>query len=64
MRKTTGESMKWIIGAILVVLSPLILAIAMLYAIVVKLPLTAYELAHEFYLHKTEKKHNGIGWYK
>jgi Gpi18-like mannosyltransferase len=64
MRKTTGESMKWIIGAILVILSPLILSIAILYAIVVKLPLTAYELAHELYLLKTEKKHNGIGWYK
>jgi hypothetical protein len=64
MRKTTGESMKWIIGAILVVLSPLILSIAILYALVVKLPLTAYYLAHEFYQYKTEKKHNGIGWYK
>ena len=56
--------MKWIIGAALVIASPLILSIAILYAIVVKLPLTAYELAHELYLHKTEKKHNGIGWYK
>ena len=56
--------MKWIIGAILVILSPIILAVAILYAIVVKLPLTAYELAHEYYEHKTEKKHNGIGWYK
>jgi Gpi18-like mannosyltransferase len=64
MRKTTGEIMKWIIGAILVILSPLILSIAILYALVVKLPLTAYYLAHELYEHKTEKKHNGIGWYK
>jgi hypothetical protein len=64
MRKTTGESMKWIIGAILVILSPLILSIAILYAIVVKLPLFAYYCAHEYYEHKTEKKHNGIGWYK
>jgi Gpi18-like mannosyltransferase len=64
MRKTTGESMKWIIGAILVVLSPLILSIAILYALVVKLPLTAYYLANEYYEHKTNKKHEGIGWYK
>ena len=56
--------MKWIIGAILVVLSPIILAVAILYAIVVKLPLTAYELALEYYEHKTNKKHDGIGWYK
>jgi hypothetical protein len=56
--------MKWIIGAILVILSPIILAIAILYALVVKLPLTAYYLAHEFYEHKTSKKHEGIGWYK
>jgi Gpi18-like mannosyltransferase len=56
--------MKWIIGAILVVLSPLIISIAILYAIVVKLPLFAYYLAHEYYEHKTGKKHEGIGWYK
>ena len=56
--------MKWIIGVALVALSPLILSIAILYALVVKLPLTAYYLAHEYYEHKTEKKHNGIGWYK
>jgi hypothetical protein len=56
--------MKWIIGAILVILSPLILAIAILYTIVVRLPLFAYEMGHEYYLQKTEQKHNGIGWYK
>jgi hypothetical protein len=64
MRKTTGETMKWILGVGLIALSPLIISIAIIYAIVVKLPLTAYELAHEFYLHKTDKKHHGIGWYK
>ena len=64
MRKTTGETMKWIIGVGLVILSPLILSMAVLWAILVKLPLFAYELAHEFYEHKTDKKHNGIGWYK
>jgi len=64
MRKRIGETMKWLIGAILVILSPLILAIAVVYAIVVKLPLFAYEMGHEYYLQKTEQKHNGIGWYK
>ena len=56
--------MKWIIGVGLVIASPVILAVAILYAIVVKLPPNAYELAHEYYEYKTEKKHNGIGWYK
>ena len=64
MRNRTGETMKWIIGVGLVIASPVILAVAILYAIVVKLPLNAYELAHEYYEYKTEKKHNGIGWYK
>jgi hypothetical protein len=64
MRKTTGESMKWIIGMILVILSPIIIAPAILFVLLWKLPLTAYEVASELYLHKTEKKHNGIGWYK
>ena len=56
--------MNWILGVGLIALSPLILSIAILYLLIVKLPLTAYELAHEFYLHKTDKKHHGIGWYK
>jgi ABC-type transport system involved in cytochrome bd biosynthesis fused ATPase/permease subunit len=56
--------MKWIIGVGIVALSPLIILIAVMYAIIVKLPLIAYSLAREFYQHKTEKKHEGIGWYK
>jgi len=56
--------MKWIIGAGLVATSPLIISGIIIYMLVWKLPLTAYELAHELYLHKTEQKLNGIGWYK
>jgi hypothetical protein len=64
MRKTTGETMKWIIGVGLVATSPLIISAIILYLLVWRLPLTAYELAHELYQLRTEKKHNGIGWYK
>jgi hypothetical protein len=56
--------MKWIIGVGLVIASPLILSVAILWVIIWKLPLTAYALAHEIYSLRTEKKHNGIGWYK
>lgn len=55
--------MKWIIGVGLVIASPLILSIAILYAIVVQLPLMAYKIAYELYQLKTDKKHDGIGWY-
>jgi hypothetical protein len=64
MRKTTGETMKWIIGVGLVVTSPLIISAIILWLLVWRLPLTAYELAYELYQLRTEKKHNGIGWYK
>lgn len=56
--------MKWLIGVALVILSPLIVSAIILYALVYKLPMTAYELAHELYSLRTEKKHHGIGWYK
>jgi hypothetical protein len=64
MRKTTGESMKWIIGVGLVITSPLIISAIILWLLVWRLPITEYELAHEIYSLRTEKKHNGIGWYK
>jgi hypothetical protein len=64
MRKTTGEAMKWIIGLALVILSPIIIAPVILFYLVWKLPLFAYELAYELYSSRTKKKHNGIGWYK
>jgi hypothetical protein len=64
MRKTTGESMKWIIGVALVITSPLIISGIILYLLIYRLPISAYEFAHELYQLKTEKKHNGIGWYK
>jgi len=64
MRNRTGETMKWIIGVALVITSPLIIAGIILYSLVWKLPMCAYELAHELYSLRTEKKHNGIGWYK
>ena len=56
--------MKWIIGMILVILSPIIIAPAILFVLLWKLPLTAYEFASELYSSRTEKKQNGIGWYK
>lgn len=56
--------MNWIIGVLLVATSPLIISIVILYLLVVKLPLSAYELAHDLYELRTGKKHNGIGWYK
>jgi len=55
--------MKWLIGVGLVVTSPLIILVILAYVFVWKLPLTAYELAHEIYKLKTDKKHDGIGWY-
>jgi hypothetical protein len=64
MRNKTGEAMKWIIGMILVILSPIIIAPVILFYLLWKLPITAYELANELYEHKKEKKNNGIGWYK
>jgi hypothetical protein len=56
--------MKWIIGVGLVATSPLIISAIILWLLVWRLPLTAYELAYELYQLRTEKKHNGIGWYK
>lgn len=56
--------MKWLIGVALVILSPLIISGIILYLLVWRLPLTAYELAHELYSLKSDKKHEGIGWYK
>jgi hypothetical protein len=56
--------MKWLIGVALVILSPLIISGIILYLLVWRLPLTAYALAHEVYQLKTEKKHDGIDWYK
>jgi hypothetical protein len=56
--------MKWLIGVGLVATSPLIISGIILYLLVWRLPLTAYALAHEVYQLKTEKKHDGIDWYK
>jgi hypothetical protein len=56
--------MKWLIGVALVILSPLLISGIILYLLVWRLPLTAYALAHEVYLLQTEKKHDGINWYK
>lgn len=56
--------MKWLIGVGLVVTSPLIVSGIILYLLVWRLPLSAYELAHELYSLKTGKKHDGINWYK
>lgn len=56
--------MKWLIGVGLVATSPLIISGIILYLLVWRLPLTAYELAYELYQLKTEKKHDGINWYK
>jgi hypothetical protein len=56
--------MKWLIGVGLVATSPLIISGVILYLLVYRLPISAYELADELYSLRTEKKHNGIGWYK
>ena len=56
--------MKWLIGVGLTILSPAILSIVILYALVWKLPLGVYDIAHEIYERITEKKHDGIDWYK
>jgi hypothetical protein len=56
--------MKWLIGVALVILSPLIISGIILYLLVYRLPISAYELAHELYSLKSDKKHEGIGWYK
>jgi hypothetical protein len=55
--------MKWIIGVGLVATSPLIISGILIYMLVWKLPLTAYELAYEIYSVRTGKKHDGINWY-
>ena len=59
-----GETMKWIIGVGLVITSPLIISAIILWLLVWRLPLSAYELAYELYQLRTEKKHDGVGWYK
>lgn len=64
MSKTIGETMKWLIGVALTLLSPLILSVIILWALVWKLPLTVYDIAHEIYERMTEKKYDGIDWYK
>jgi hypothetical protein len=57
--------MKWLIGVLLVATSPLIISGVILYLLVYRLPISAYELADELYsLRSLSKKHEGIGWYK
>jgi hypothetical protein len=56
--------MKWLIGVLLVATSPLIVSGVILYLLVYRLPISAYELANELYSLKSGKKHEGIGWYK
>ena len=56
--------MKWIIGVALTIVSPLIISLIILYLLVYRLPMTAYETAHAIYELYTNKKHDGIGWYK
>jgi hypothetical protein len=55
--------MKWIIGVALTILSPVLLSIVILYALVWKLPLCVYDIAHEIYERIKGEKHDGIGWY-
>ena len=55
--------MKWIIGVGLIILSPVILSIVILYALIWRLPLGVYDIAHEFYERINGEKHDGIGWY-
>lgn len=56
--------MKWIIGVALTILSPLIVSVIVLYLLVYKLPMTATETAFAIYELYTNKKHDGINWYK
>jgi hypothetical protein len=56
--------MKWLIGVALVILSPAFIVGVILWTLVWKLPMSAYELAYEIYSIRTEKKHENIGWYK
>lgn len=55
--------MKWIIGVALTILSPAILSIVILYALIWRLPLGVYDIAHEIYERFNGEKHDGIGWY-
>ena len=56
--------MKWLIGVGIILISPVLLVVTILVALAWKLPLTVYAIAHEIYERMTEKKHDGINWYK
>jgi hypothetical protein len=56
--------MKWLIGVGLIILSPLIISGIVAWALVWKLPLFVYGVAHEVYERIIGEKHDGINWYK